>query len=413
MFTPIDQAIEHFKQNKFVIVMDDAGRENEGDLICAAENVSTEQMAFLVRHSSGYVCAPMTNAIADKLDLPLLRTGMKFESNDDDRHGTAYTITVDVAQGTTTGISAHDRSMTCRALADSSSTPKSFLKPGHICPLRAADGGVLQRRGHTEAGVDLCKLSGLSPVAVIGELVNDDEQGTMMRLNDCQAIFGYGNKKSHDQLLQEANQSMNQAQQSLSNRISQLDTQIAQLNFQLQNIQKNLQRSNNKQPSLRKQALKILNKRKQLENMKDSLDSQSWSMTQAQLTNDNLQNTMITINALKQTNNAMKAQYGKINIDKLQDMQDEMLDLIEQGDELQEVLAMNNNSGELDDISDAELDAELDALAQEDFTLPTSENSLGNDMPSYLLGANAPPAFIDEEPNLDTEDKNKALESAQ
>ena len=109
----------------------------------------------------------------------------------------------------------------------------------------------------------------------------------------------------------------------------------------------------------------------------------------------------------------MKAQYGKINIDKLQDMQDEMLDLIEQGDELQEVLAMNNNSGELDDISDAELDAELDALAQEDFTLPTSENSLGNDMPSYLLGANAPPAFIDEEPNLDTEDKNKALESAQ
>ncbi|CAI4038338.1 hypothetical protein SMKI_04G6820 [Saccharomyces mikatae IFO 1815] len=186
MFMPIDQVIEHFKQNKFVIVMDDASRENEGDLICAAENVSTEQMAFLVRHSSGYVCAPMTNVIADKLDLPLLRTGMKFESNDDDRHGTAYTITVDVAQGTTTGISAHDRSMTCRALADSASTPKTFLKPGHICPLRAADGGVLQRRGHTEAGVDLCKLSGLSPVAVIGELINDDEQGTMMRLKDCQ-----------------------------------------------------------------------------------------------------------------------------------------------------------------------------------------------------------------------------------
>ncbi|CAI1861632.1 hypothetical protein SEUBUCD646_0B05840 [Saccharomyces eubayanus] len=225
-------------------------------------------------------------------------------------------------------------------------------------------------------------------------------------------IFGYGNKKSHDQLLQESNQSMNQAQQSLSNRISQLDTQIAQLNFQLQNIQKSLQRSNNKQPSLRKQALKILNKRKQLENMKDSLDSQSWSMTQAQMTNDNLQNTMITINALKQTNNAMKAQYGKIDIDKLQDMQDEMLDLIEQGDELQEVLAMNNN-GELDDISDAELDAELDALAQEDFTLQTTESSLGNDMPNYLLGANAPPNFIDEEPNMDAENKDKALESAQ
>ncbi|SMN19539.1 similar to Saccharomyces cerevisiae YDR487C RIB3 3,4-dihydroxy-2-butanone-4-phosphate synthase (DHBP synthase) [Maudiozyma saulgeensis] len=190
-FMPIPQALEHFKQNKFVIVMDDEGRENEGDLICAAENVTTEHLAFLVRHSSGYVCAPMSNKVADKLDLPLLRTGMKYVSNADDRHGTAYTITVDVAEGTTTGISAHDRALTCKSLAQPNSKPTDFLKPGHICPLRAADGGVLKRRGHTEAAVDLCELSGLQPVGVICELVNDRD-GSMMRLDDCKE-FGKQN----------------------------------------------------------------------------------------------------------------------------------------------------------------------------------------------------------------------------
>lgn len=186
-FMPIDQAVSHFKQNKFVIVMDDESRENEGDLICAAQNATTEDLAFLVRHSSGYVCTPMSNERADALDLPLLRTGMKYVSNADDRHGTAYTITVDAAEGTTTGISAHDRALTCRTLAKGSSKPTDFLKPGHICPLRAVDGGVLQRRGHTEAAVDLCKLSGLEPVGVICELVNDRD-GSMMRLDDCQAF---------------------------------------------------------------------------------------------------------------------------------------------------------------------------------------------------------------------------------
>ena len=183
-FMPIEQAIEHFKQNKFVIVMDDESRENEGDLICAAQNVTTEQIAFLVRHSSGYICTPLTNEIADKLDLPLLRTGMKYESNADDRHGTAYTITVDAVEGTTTGISAHDRALTCKTLANKKSKPTDFLKPGHVCPLRAVDGGVINRRGHTEAAVDLCQLSGLEPVGVICELVNDRD-GSMMRLNDC------------------------------------------------------------------------------------------------------------------------------------------------------------------------------------------------------------------------------------
>ncbi|SMN21881.1 similar to Saccharomyces cerevisiae YDR487C RIB3 3,4-dihydroxy-2-butanone-4-phosphate synthase (DHBP synthase) [Maudiozyma saulgeensis] len=184
-FTPIEDVIEHFKQNKFVIVMDDDSRENEGDLIVAAENITSSQMAFLVRYSSGYICAPMSNEYADRLDLPLMRQNIKCLSNADDRHGTAYTITCDVAENTTTGISAHDRALTCKALADPANKPINFLKPGHICPLRSADKGVLQRRGHTEAAVDLCKLSGLPPVAVIGELVKD-EDGSMMRLKDCE-----------------------------------------------------------------------------------------------------------------------------------------------------------------------------------------------------------------------------------
>ena len=188
-FSPIDEVITHFKKNGFVIVMDDESRENEGDLICAAHGVTTEQMAFLIRHSSGYVCAPMTNELADKLDLPLIRGNLKYESFADDRHGTAYTVTVDVADGTTTGISAHDRALTCRSLASPDAKATDFLKPGHVCPLRAVDGGVLKRRGHTEAAVDLCKLSGLPPVGVICELVNsNDPKGSMMRLNDCIAF---------------------------------------------------------------------------------------------------------------------------------------------------------------------------------------------------------------------------------
>lgn len=186
-FMSIEDAIEHFKQNKFLIVMDDENRENEGDLICAAANVTPAHVAFLVRHSSGYVCAPMSNEVADQLDLPLLRTGMKYESNADDRHGTAYTITVDVAEGTTTGISAHDRALTCAKLAEPGAKPTDFLKPGHICPLRAVDGGVLERRGHTEAAVDLSRLSNLPPVSVICELVNDSD-GSMMRLDDCKTF---------------------------------------------------------------------------------------------------------------------------------------------------------------------------------------------------------------------------------
>ncbi len=135
-------------------------------------------MAFLVRHSSGYVCVPMSTERAEKLDLqPMLK-------NQTDRHGTAYTVTCDYADGTTTGISAHDRALTARKLADPTSTASGFIKPGHILPLRAVDGLLRKRRGHTEASVELCRLSGLEPVAVICELVRDDD-GLMMRLDDC------------------------------------------------------------------------------------------------------------------------------------------------------------------------------------------------------------------------------------
>ncbi|KAG0655176.1 hypothetical protein C6P45_003143 [Maudiozyma exigua] len=225
-------------------------------------------------------------------------------------------------------------------------------------------------------------------------------------------IFGYGNKKSHEQLMKESNQAMTQAQQGLQSKISQLDTQISQINMQLQTIQKRLSnvRSPAGQKPLRAQALKLLNKRKKLEQMRESLDNQDWSMTQSKMMSDTLANTMVSVNALKQSNAALKAQYGKIDIDKLEDMQDEMVELIEKGEELQDALNMNSNSLEIDDIDDAELDAELDALA-EDNLMNFNDNEI-NDLletdgtntgvPSYL--SNAIPQFIDEEPGT-TNDK--------
>ncbi|KAK6455468.1 3,4-dihydroxy-2-butanone 4-phosphate synthase [Scheffersomyces xylosifermentans] len=178
VFVPIPEALEAFKNGEFLIVMDDEDRENEGDLIIAAEKTTTEKMAFLVRHSSGYVCAPLAISRAEKLGLhPML-------ANATDRHGTAYTVTCDYADGTTTGISAHDRALTARKLADPTSKPEDFIRPGHLLPLRAVDGLLKKRRGHTEASVQLCELSGLQPAAVICELVRD-EDGLMSRLDDC------------------------------------------------------------------------------------------------------------------------------------------------------------------------------------------------------------------------------------
>ncbi|KAF9545954.1 hypothetical protein KI688_001383 [Linnemannia hyalina] len=180
-FDRVEDAIQDIADGKFIIAVDNEDRENEGDLIIAAEKVTTEQMAFLIRHSSGYVCVPTAPARLKELELPLM------VPNNEDVWKTAYTISVDYAHGTTTGISAHDRALTARSLADPTKTAKDFNRPGHILPLRYAEGGSIRRFGHTEASVDLCKLAKLQPVAVICELVNDRD-GSMARRDDCYAF---------------------------------------------------------------------------------------------------------------------------------------------------------------------------------------------------------------------------------
>jgi 3,4-dihydroxy 2-butanone 4-phosphate synthase/GTP cyclohydrolase II len=170
----IEEAFEALRAGLPVLVTDDEDRENEGDVILAAETATTEWMAWTIRHSSGYICAPMSEARANRLGLPPMVT------DNQDPRGTAYTVTVDAAEGVTTGISAADRAHTIRLLAQEGSVPSDFHRPGHVVPLRARQGGVLVRGGHTEAAVDLCRLAGLSPVGAIGELVHDD--GSMMRL---------------------------------------------------------------------------------------------------------------------------------------------------------------------------------------------------------------------------------------
>jgi 3,4-dihydroxy 2-butanone 4-phosphate synthase / GTP cyclohydrolase II len=177
MSTPlstVEEALDALKAGRPVLVTDDEDRENEGDVILAAATATTEWMAWTIRHTSGYICVPMSEARAEHLGLPLM-----VADNQDPRH-TAYTVTVDAAQGVSTGISAADRAHTIRLLAQEDSTPSDFNRPGHVVPLRARHGGVLVRGGHTEAAVDLCRLAGLAPVGAIGELVHDD--GSMMRL---------------------------------------------------------------------------------------------------------------------------------------------------------------------------------------------------------------------------------------
>jgi 3,4-dihydroxy 2-butanone 4-phosphate synthase/GTP cyclohydrolase II len=170
----IREAIDAIADGKFVVVVDDEDRENEGDLIIAAESVSNEDMAFMVKHTSGVVCCAITNERADSLHLPLM------VANNTEAMGTAFTISVDVAEGTTTGISASDRSLTCKALANGEVAASGFARPGHVFPLRARAGGVLKRAGHTEAAVDLATMAGLAPAGVLCEIVSDD--GTMARL---------------------------------------------------------------------------------------------------------------------------------------------------------------------------------------------------------------------------------------
>jgi len=170
----IEEALEALRAGLPVLVTDDEDRENEGDVILAAATATTKWLAWTIRHTSGYICTPMPESWADRLGLPL----MVADNRDPLR--TAYTVTVDAAQGVTTGISAADRALTIRILAQEDSTASDLIRPGHVVPLRAKDGGVLVRGGHTEAAVDLCRLAGLTPVGAIGELVHDD--GSMMRL---------------------------------------------------------------------------------------------------------------------------------------------------------------------------------------------------------------------------------------
>jgi 3,4-dihydroxy 2-butanone 4-phosphate synthase/GTP cyclohydrolase II len=168
----VETALRALRQGEFVVVADDEERENEGDLIIAAESLSTEKLAFMLRHTSGVVCVAITTRRAHELALPL----MVAENNEP--HRTQFTVSVDLAAGTTTGISAADRSRTIRALGNPEAGAASFLRPGHIFPLRARNNGVLDRRGHTEAAVDLARLAGFQPAGALCELMADD--GSML-----------------------------------------------------------------------------------------------------------------------------------------------------------------------------------------------------------------------------------------
>ncbi len=181
-FAPIEDAIAAIARGEIVIAVDDEDRENEGDLIIAAENMTPEKMAFMIRYTSGVICMPMEGSRLDDLNIPL----MVVNNENTEVQRTAFTVSVDYRHGTTTGISAADRCSTVHALLDPMARAGDFARPGHIFPLRYRDGGVLKRAGHTEASVDLARLAGLYPAGVLAEVVNDD--GTMARLPQLEAF---------------------------------------------------------------------------------------------------------------------------------------------------------------------------------------------------------------------------------
>lgn len=170
----VEEAIEDFREGKFVIVVDDEDRENEGDLIIAAEKITAEKVNFMLKYARGLLCAPITISRSEELDLP-----HQVQDNTS-LLGTPFTVTIDKIDGCATGVSAHDRAETIKALADPTSTPETFGRPGHVNPLYAQDNGVLRRSGHTEAAIDLCNMAGLYPAGALMEIMNDD--GTMARL---------------------------------------------------------------------------------------------------------------------------------------------------------------------------------------------------------------------------------------
>ena len=186
-FASVDEILADLRAGRMVIILDDEDRENEGDFIMAAEHATPEAVAFMIRHSSGILCVPMLNERLEELDLP------QMVPNNDEAYRTAFTVSVDYRSGTTTGVSAGDRSITIKALADPASKPAEYARPGHIFPLRARRGGVLVRAGHTEAAVDLCQLAGLKSAGVLCELMNDD--GTMSRRAEIEAFAKQHNLK--------------------------------------------------------------------------------------------------------------------------------------------------------------------------------------------------------------------------
>ncbi len=175
-FAKIEEALEALKRGEMLVVVDDEDRENEGDLVLAAQYVTPEKINFMAREARGLICVPMTGERLEELGL------RQMVASDPDGRETAFTVSVDARAGTSTGISAHDRAQTVRVLIDPQTRPSDLVQPGHVFPLRARPGGVLQRAGHTEASVDLCKLAGLYPAAIICEIMNED--GTMARLPD-------------------------------------------------------------------------------------------------------------------------------------------------------------------------------------------------------------------------------------
>jgi 3,4-dihydroxy 2-butanone 4-phosphate synthase/GTP cyclohydrolase II len=181
-FDTIERAVADIAAGKAVVVVDDEGRENEGDLIFAAEKATPELVAFMIRYTSGYICVPLTGPDCDRLGLP------PMYAINQDKHGTAYTVSVDAHEGISTGISAADRATTMRLLADPTATAGQFNRPGHVVPLRAKDGGVLRRPGHTEAAVDLARMAGLSPAGAICEIVSQKNEGDMARTEELRVF---------------------------------------------------------------------------------------------------------------------------------------------------------------------------------------------------------------------------------
>ena len=175
----MEEALEDIRNGRFVVVVDDENRENEGDLILAAEKATPEAINFMVYHARGLVCMPVTGERLDELNIPLM-----VDASNSAKHGTAFTVSIDYKKGTTTGISAHDRAATIRAITDPDVTADDFLRPGHLLPLRYQPGGVLARPGHTEAAIDLARLAGLYPAGVVCEIMSAD--GTMSRLPELE-----------------------------------------------------------------------------------------------------------------------------------------------------------------------------------------------------------------------------------